>query len=1147
MTDEKKPKIPPPPLRPPQMKPPQQGAGPAKAGFPPPAPRPQGAPARPPAPAARPTQDQPPATRYAPGNLPSASSEVDEIRKHMESQIMGLQNQLQEEKEKLLMQTVRAKEEEAMAAKVEESLKDIQDRLRREKREQELQEALSKSELLVKDLEQRMGAERQTWVETLKSQVNQRESQDKDLEHDFELKLKELERRWHEEKLSWSQALRSKEEEVSRLKRETETAIASDKNSYEKRISQIESERDSFRRELKDLSEVRDQERAMANSKLESRDKEFLSLKAQQAMVVTQMRQGKEKEDQLRALLEKMRADKNALLNQVEAKDKEYFLLKTQFALYQTRAKTEQEKILSEMLIYKGQMQKDREQWEINFRSKENELRIVTDNAKDREAALKQALEKKETEYASMLREAENKLAAGVKEAEARLAAHEASSKQMLEKKEQEAISAVREAEERLRARETETRYALERKDAEIKAAIKDNQDKIAAIEQAYAQQSAQKDKDSRTQQLQLIERIQVKEKEINTLNEKERDLRIQAAQYEQNINRLEEKLKSQADASIKDIERYAQKEKEQAAVIAQKENDIKSAMKDLAEALSHAQGLNLELAKKEQQVMQLKAEVERKIQSASELAKINEIKTNEVAGLVQKEKEYQLAQARAEQQLRELNDQLRLKSEEHSRLNEKAARAENEIKQAEEKSTRELAEKTREISALIAKDSDSRVQAVLLEQKVRELGEKIAGAENHAKENAEIARNKETELLILQERLEQFKMESTDKLVQQSDKFNAMFGQLKEESVRILNLKELELRDLRNEKENLKAEAAKASTGLISKINEAEALKNILTIKEKEAETEIQRMQGIFKSEKHALTEKIKALEELLKEAQKKPDIDFKRVEIEWNKKEDALNAMLKEKDAAVIALRAEVESWKKEKEKLIELKSQTDDMNQAELMSVQRKLWENKEKFSEQLKEKEKEIESYKEGQKGIEEKVRKELFEKYKAKIEELEKENEALSRDVTAEVGTIRTSLQADLKKKEEQYAAERAGWESKLKEKEAVISDFVEKLDNLNVKLKEKDSTAITQALKEMVKAQAPGAKNTVADGDKTIVFEKTIDNFDKTAIIELPKTPEAAGPSESKKDSFISAIWKNINEPVIEIGTGKKETEKKDK
>jgi len=134
MTDEKKPKIPPPPLRPPMAKPPQ-ASGPAKAAFPQVASRPQGVPVRPPAPAAKAPQVQTPAAKYSSAANSSASSEVDEIRKQMESQIMGLQNQLQEEKEKLLMQTVRAKEEEAMAAKVEESLKDIQDRVRREPRE----------------------------------------------------------------------------------------------------------------------------------------------------------------------------------------------------------------------------------------------------------------------------------------------------------------------------------------------------------------------------------------------------------------------------------------------------------------------------------------------------------------------------------------------------------------------------------------------------------------------------------------------------------------------------------------------------------------------------------------------------------------------------------------------------------------------------------------------------------------------------------------------------------------------------------------------------------------------------------------------------------------------------------------------------
>jgi len=573
----------------------------------------------------------------------------------------------------------------------------------------------------------------------------------------------------------------------------------------------------------------------------------------------------------------------------------------------------------------------------------------------------------------------------------------------------------------------------------------------------------------------------------------------------------------------------------------------LKDASEDLAEANTCTQALNIELAKKEQQISQLKADLERETRSLIDLAKINEAKTNEAAMFVQKEREYKLLLEQHEQKIQGLAEQLRVKTEEYSRINEKAARAGNELKQAEENRAREMAEKTREINALLSKDSDNRVQTVRFEHKVRELEEKTALAELRLQEKSNAARDKETELFMLREKFDLLKKEATEKLAQEREIFNVQLSQAREETKNAYNLKEAEMRDLRTEKENLKAEIARISSEIISKEREAETFKGLISAKEKEADAEIERIQGLFASEKHVLTEKVRGLEELLTEAQKKPDVDLKRIEKEWNKKEDTFNAVISEKEASIKALKIEVESWKKEKEKLVELKSQTEDMNQAELMSVQRKLWENKEKFSEQLKEKEKELEAYKDAQKGIEEKVRTELFEKYKAKIEVMEKENQAISKDVSAEVSAIRASLQADLKKKEEQYTAERAVWEAKLNEKEAVVSSFINKIESLNDKLKEKDTTAIVGALKEIVKMQVSSKTSGASCVDSVSPTAKPKDIFDKTAKIELAKPPEVAAQAAAKKESFIASVWKNINEPVIEIGTGKKENEKKDK
>jgi len=121
MTDEKKPKLPP-PL--PQGKfPPKPNQG-AKLPLPPLA-GPKAAPkfptAAPMMPPVRTPERQAAQSELQVEAHGASSSELEEMRKQMDAQISGLQRQLQEEREKLLLQTVRAKEEEALASKVEES------------------------------------------------------------------------------------------------------------------------------------------------------------------------------------------------------------------------------------------------------------------------------------------------------------------------------------------------------------------------------------------------------------------------------------------------------------------------------------------------------------------------------------------------------------------------------------------------------------------------------------------------------------------------------------------------------------------------------------------------------------------------------------------------------------------------------------------------------------------------------------------------------------------------------------------------------------------------------------------------------------------------------------------------------------------
>ena len=56
----------------------------------------------------------------------------------LQQKIQDLEKKLAEEREKVLLASLRSKEEEAVSSKVESSIKDIQEKLRRDRREQEL-------------------------------------------------------------------------------------------------------------------------------------------------------------------------------------------------------------------------------------------------------------------------------------------------------------------------------------------------------------------------------------------------------------------------------------------------------------------------------------------------------------------------------------------------------------------------------------------------------------------------------------------------------------------------------------------------------------------------------------------------------------------------------------------------------------------------------------------------------------------------------------------------------------------------------------------------------------------------------------------------------------------------------------------------
>lgn len=410
-----------------------------------------------------------------PGGLPPGRSSVAQPSAYdgvsaaavsdLQKQIIDLQVNLQQEREKLLLQAMKSKEEESMATKVEDSIRDIQERIRREKRDQETEEMRRKLETKISELEGRLAQERETWVQTLKSQMLQRDDNESEIDEQFTLKLRDLERRWHEEKLSLSSVLKSKEDENARIKSEFEKNIFTQKDDYEKRLSQIETERDAILRDLREISSKAQEERSVFNKQLEERDREFLTVKAQVSMSSVQLREEKQRSEKLTQIIERLSKEKTEAVRAAENKEKEFFLLKTQFALYQGKMKNEQDKFLKEILFHKERFEKAIRDSELIVKTREEEIRSLRAAWTDKEKDLKNALEKKEAE-----------VAVGRSSYEERIKTHQAEFERKLADKD----AAAKAAETTLSARLKEVELSAQEK---ISLIERDAERRVSAVE----------------------------------------------------------------------------------------------------------------------------------------------------------------------------------------------------------------------------------------------------------------------------------------------------------------------------------------------------------------------------------------------------------------------------------------------------------------------------------------------------------------------------------------------------------------------------------------------------------------------------------------------------------------------------------------
>ena len=240
--ENKKPKPAPPPLpgflRPnsPQPPKPPQFGGPPLPGFPQ-NPRPQFQPAAGLNPAGAPAEAG-----------ASASSQMKEEKEKLEKKILEMEKLLSQEKERALLATLKSQQDETLSSKVESSLKDIQERMRRDKRDQQVEEERISLKNKIKELEACIVQERETWMQTLKGQLAERESQGRDVEGHFLYRLQEMERRWLDEKAQWQKEISTREDAIRSLKSDSERLreledefrrVSMEKSMAEKEISKL--------------------------------------------------------------------------------------------------------------------------------------------------------------------------------------------------------------------------------------------------------------------------------------------------------------------------------------------------------------------------------------------------------------------------------------------------------------------------------------------------------------------------------------------------------------------------------------------------------------------------------------------------------------------------------------------------------------------------------------------------------------------------------------------------------------------------------------------------------------------------------------------------------------------------------------------
>jgi len=338
------------------------------------------------------------------------SQALEEAKRKLERTVAEMEMKLKDEKEKSLTQAIKAREEESLSLKMEQALKEMQEKTRIARREQEQEDARSKAEDKVKDLERRLNEERETWVINLKKQMEVRDSDTNQMEVQLENRFHDLEKRWQEERTSLSNAIKNKDEELLNLRHSSSEAQFQQQRAMEDFNHTLEVDRNKAETVLQSEKDRLNQEKKNFSDRCEMREKELVSIKAQIAMIDSQVRatqestqkslQEKEKywasqTHDLQTKLDSLTQLNNHLDSSLKELRQEEVRLKREVSDWQNKA--EENKAYFREVETKNQTFSIRMENEIDKKNKEYEL-LEKRMESEKESWIQKSEDKRETE-----------------------------------------------------------------------------------------------------------------------------------------------------------------------------------------------------------------------------------------------------------------------------------------------------------------------------------------------------------------------------------------------------------------------------------------------------------------------------------------------------------------------------------------------------------------------------------------------------------------------------------------------------------------------------------------------------------------------------------------------------------------------------